>query len=112
MAAHPMRKRGAGISMKERVQWALHALLRAIDVLARSLDDRALVLAVVARRREYDDAVHAHEVASRNPVGRPRTQLKFPDRPHIQRDEPPHAQDCVRNDHDAGRDTPGDRAGE
>ena len=47
------------ITQAERVEWALADLLRAIDTLRKAPGEQARVLAVIARKAEYDDAREA-----------------------------------------------------
>lgn len=53
----PEPKRGSGnnapVQQAERIAWALTRVLEAIDRMAKAPHEPALVLAVVARRREY-----------------------------------------------------------
>lgn len=65
----PEPKRGSGnnapVQQAERIAWALTRVLEAIDRMAKAPHEPALVLAVVARRREYQNALEAPATAAR-----------------------------------------------
>lgn len=82
----------APITQAERVEWALADLLRAIDTLRKSPGDQARLLAVIARKNEYDDArtakARADEVRAIEQQQRTRVQTWIENRRAAGRYEP------------------------